>query len=135
MQATYVQIELLMEVLGCDRLQRQELVNAGIVHQDVELPVNALHFAEKARNVRSLRDVTLHRDGLPALIRDAFHHSISAGLAAGIIDHDGCAFRSQMLRNGCSDTFRSACDNRNFPGFSLLILFGFSNSCDRSDNS
>jgi len=47
-----VQVELLVEVLVGDALERGELVDAGIVHQDVEPAERLLRLGEQALDVR-----------------------------------------------------------------------------------
>ena len=66
-QAQHVQVELLVEVFGGDGFERRELVDAGVVHQDVELAERLLGLREEPPDVGFLGEVGLHRDRLAAL--------------------------------------------------------------------
>ena len=67
-QAQHVEVELLVEVLGGDVFQRGELVDAGVVDQDVELAERLLRLGEQPSGCPPvLADVGLHGDGLAAL--------------------------------------------------------------------
>jgi hypothetical protein len=95
-----VQVELLVEVLLGDVFERRELVDAGIVHQDVERAERLLRLGEQALDVRLSRDIGLHRNGLAALAGDLGHHAVGAVLAGGVVDDDRRAFIRQMLGDG-----------------------------------
>ena len=68
-QAEHVEIELLVKVLGGHVLERRELVDAGVVDQDVEPAERLLRLGEEPLDVGLLGHVRLHRDGLAALAR------------------------------------------------------------------
>ena len=67
-QAEHVEVELLVEVLRGDGLERRELVNAGVVHQHVELSVGGLGLGEETFDVVRFGDVGLHGDRFAALL-------------------------------------------------------------------
>ena len=88
-QTEDVEVELpVKEVLG-HLLERRELVDAGVVDQDVEPAECLLAFGKQALDVRLLRYVTLHGDGLAPAAHDLRHHTLGALLAGRVVDDDG----------------------------------------------
>ena len=67
-QTEDVQVELLVKMLFGDFFERRRLVNAGVVHQDVEPAERLLRFGEQSLDLGLLGHIRLHRDGLPALL-------------------------------------------------------------------
>ena len=94
-----------MEVFRGNRFEGRELVNAGVIHQNVQLSIRSLGLGEEARDVPRFGDVGLDGDGLAAFLSDARDHGIGAGLAGGVIDNDRRAFRSEMLSDRSADSF------------------------------
>ena len=80
-QAQHVQVEHLVEVLGRDLLERGELVDAGVVDEDVELAERLLRLGEEPPDVGLLGDVGLHGDGLAALASDLGDDAVGPFLA------------------------------------------------------
>ena len=56
-------------------------------------------------DVRLLRHIRLHGNGLAARRSDVADDFVRASPAGGIVDDDGRAFRSQMPGNGGADPF------------------------------
>ena len=65
-EAEDVEVELLVEVLGCDGSDGLEVVDAGVVDEDVDLAVGLFGLGEELLDVFELGDVALDGDGLAA---------------------------------------------------------------------
>jgi len=92
-----------------DAFERRELVDAGIVHQNVQLARRLFWFLrEEADDVGCLRDVGLHGDGFAALGGDLLHDAIGAFLAGGVIDDDGGALSGKRDGDRRADSFGRA---------------------------
>jgi len=115
-QAQDVQVELLVEVLRGDGFDRCELVDARVVHQDVEPAERRLRLREQAADVRLLREVRLHRDRLTAGPLDLRHNLVGAGLARRVVHHHRRTLRGELLRDLGSDALRRAGDHGDLPG-------------------
>ncbi len=63
-----------MEVLAGDAIEGRELVDAGIVHQDIELAELLLGFGKQPLDVGLLGHVGLDGDRLAALAGDFLDH-------------------------------------------------------------
>ena len=58
---------MLVEVLLRDAFERGELIDPGVVDQDIEPAECLLRFGKKADDLRLLRNVCLDRNGLTTL--------------------------------------------------------------------
>ena len=70
-----------MKQFGSDVLERRERVNAGVVHQDVDLVVRFLGLGEELVDLFRLGEIRLQRDRLPALFLDVGDHLVGPFLA------------------------------------------------------
>ena len=113
-KAEHIEVELLVKVLRGDHFQRQELVEARVVDEDVELAERFLCFGKKTLNILGLGNIGLDGDSLPLLLGDALDDGIRSGLAAGVVDDDGCALGRQVLGNRGADSLGSPGDNGDF---------------------
>jgi hypothetical protein len=108
-------LNCLVEVLLGDGLDGGELVDAGVVDEDVEAAVVLDGRVDDALGFRGgLGDVAAHGDGLAAGRGDGGDNGVRAGLAGGVVDDDGCAFRGERLGDGGSDALGCAGDDCDF---------------------
>ena len=131
-QPQHVEVKVLVKVLGADRLQRRKLIDAGVVHEDVELAEGLLRLRKQPANVFGPGDVGLDGDGFPTRLPNALDDCLCPGLAGGLIDHDGRTGARQVLGNRRTDSFRRARDHSDLPiqflrhdrtPYDLLLLF------------
>ena len=114
-QAEHVEVELLVEVLGGHVFQRSELVDAGVVDQDVEpcrTPSSPRQTAARCRPAwrRSACTATA-LPPLPAISRD---DAVGPLLAGGVVDDDRGAFGGQVHGDRGPDPLRCARDDGDF---------------------
>jgi hypothetical protein len=76
-------VKHLVELFFGNRLDRTELVDAGVVDQDVEAAVIADRCLDDALCLGSLGDVAPYGDGLATGLGDCCDDSLRAGLAGG----------------------------------------------------
>jgi hypothetical protein len=100
-----------MKVLRSDLLELPELVDAGVVDQDVETAERLLGLGEQAVDLLRLRHVGLDGDGSAALARDVGDDAIAALLAGGVVDDDGGARLGQMPGDSGPDPLGSPGDD------------------------
>src|SRR6516164_412945 len=101
-----------MEVLFGDILERGELVDAGVVDQNVQPAEDRLRLREETPDLRRSRYVCLDGDGPSALACDLGDHTVGAVLAGGIVDDNRGALSRQLLGDGGADLLGRADDNR-----------------------
>ena len=94
-QAEHVDVELLVEVLVGDGLDGGELVDAGVVDQDVEAAIVLDGGVDDALRVGGLGDVAPTATALPPASVMASTTTVGAGLAGGVVDDDGGASGGQ----------------------------------------
>jgi hypothetical protein len=76
-----------VKLLGGDLAQRRELIDAGIVHQHVELAAKGLvRLCEQALHIGRVPDVRLHGDGPAARGFDGIDDPLRPGCIRGIVD-------------------------------------------------
>ena len=90
-----VDVELLVEVLGGDGFEGAELVDAGVVDQDVELAVGLDGGVDDGLRVGGLGDVAFDGYGFAAGLGDGVDDFVGAGFAGGVVDDDGGASGSE----------------------------------------
>ena len=81
-QAQYIEVEQREKVLHRDLFQRQVLVEARVVDEDVELAERFLRFGKQMLNILGLGDIGLESDRLPLLVPNALDDGIRAGPVA-----------------------------------------------------
>src|SRR5260370_1078354 len=113
-QAEYIEIELFVEMLGRNRLERQELVGARIVYQNIQLSIRILGFGEETSYVLWLGDVSLDGNRFSAFLSNALNDGVGAGLAGCVVDDDCRAFRGKVFSDGCANTFGGSGDDGDF---------------------
>jgi hypothetical protein len=117
----HIQVEVLVKVLLGDVLERHELVDPGIVDEDVDAAERLLRRGEEMLDVPPASRRWRGRRCLPALVRDLSHDSIRAFLAGEIVDDDRGPLRRHMCRDGSADSLGSAVTIATFPS-SLPML-------------
>ena len=113
-QAEDVGVKLFVEQFLGHTFQRRELIDAGIVDQNVELAIGFARFREEMLDISGFSDIALDRDGLAALGSDGRDRFVSAFLAGSVIDDDLRAFRRQMLGDGRANALGCTSDDRDF---------------------
>lgn len=106
---------MLLEVLRCHGFDRQKLVDAGIVDENIQATEGALSFGEDAGYFLRFCYIALNGDGFATLLVDPLNYGIGAGLAACVGDDNGCAFFGKMLRNGSANSLGGSGDDRDLP--------------------
>ena len=102
---------MLVEVLRRHALERRELVDAGVVDEDVEPAERLLRLGEQALDVGLLRHVGLDGDGLAALAGDLGDDAVGPFLAGGVVDDDGRPLGRQVPGDGGADALGRAGDD------------------------
>jgi hypothetical protein len=109
-------------MIGRHAFDRLKLINPGVIDKNVQFPVGLLGFLEELRYIFRLGKVGLYCHCFAAFVLNLLHHSVRAGLAAGIVHDNRGAFRSKMLRDGGADSFEAPVTTAILP-CSLLIVF------------
>lgn len=84
--AQHVHVELLVEVLFGDLFDRRELVDARVVHDDIEPAIRFHRRIHDAFRIRRARYIARDRDGLAIRRGDVGDDRIGARPAACIVD-------------------------------------------------
>ena len=113
-QAEHVEVEVRVKVILGDVFEGRELVNARIVHQDVELAIGLLGLCKEALDVSSLGDVSLNGNGFAAVGDDFSNDLVRAGFAGCVIDHDGGSLGRETLGDAGSNTLGGSSDDGDF---------------------
>ena len=92
----------------------QELIDAGVVHQDVDRAKSPLGVIEHSLHVGSLGDVALHRDGFAASGGNVCNDAMGSVLGRRVVHYDGGACRAQAPGEAGADTLRRAGDDSHF---------------------
>ena len=91
-----------------------ELVDAGVVDEDVEAAEVLDGGVDDALGFGGLGDVATDGDGLATGGGDGDDDGVRAGLAGGVVDDDGGAFGGERFGDGGSDTLGCASDDCDF---------------------
>ncbi len=86
-----------VKVLFRDLLERQKIIDAGVVDQNVQPAECSLRLCEDFFHIRRLCDIALHGDRFAALGFNVRNDAIGAVLARGIVDDDRRAFPPRAL--------------------------------------
>ena len=98
----YLPVKLLLRYC----FNRRELVDTGVVHQDIEPPKRILCLGKEPLDVILLCHVGLHRDCFSAALRNFIHHAICAFFRGGIVHDDIRAFCGQLFGDFGADSLR-----------------------------
>src|SRR4029077_18088848 len=118
-------------VLFGEGIDGEELVNAGVVHEDVEVAEVLDGCVHEALSLGGLRDIATDGDGFATGGGDGGDHSIRTSLAGGVVDDDGGAFGGERFGDGGSDTLGCAGDDCDFTCELAHIYIPFSVSVDQ----
>src|SRR2546422_909049 len=81
-----LRFELLAKVLGRHVFQRRELIDPGVVDEDVERAERLPGLREQAPNLRFLRDIGLYGERLAAVLSNLGHDTIGTFSTGGKVD-------------------------------------------------
>ena len=101
-----------MEVLRGHGFDRGELVDTGVVHEDVEIPELPLRLRKESPYILLLREIGLDGDRLPTTPSNVGDHLL--GSARCIIDDDRAPARLPSAIR--PQSLRCAGDDRDLPG-------------------
>ena len=132
MRPSTLMLNCAMELFLRHRFEWLEFVDAGVVHQDVDLPECLLRGGEQPLDVRLLRDISLHRDCLAAALRDLVDDAIGVAFRAGVVNDHRRAFRGQLSGDIGADSFRAA---GNDGDFAREFLCGHAHKVKRMDGA
>jgi hypothetical protein len=76
-----------VETLFSDCINSAELVNAGVVHQDVQTAIIFDSGVDNSLGVAGLGNIASHRDSLSARCGDRVDYRPRAGLAGSVINN------------------------------------------------
>ena len=94
-KSEHIQIELFVEVLRRDLLERAKLVDARVVDQDVDRAELLDDGVDEGSDGIGIGHVGLDHDGFAAGLLDFVDDFFRAGLAARVIHRNGRALRRQ----------------------------------------
>src|SRR4029077_16587841 len=103
-----------VEGIDIDGLDGGELVNTGVVDEDIEAPEVFDGGGDDALGFFRLGDIAGDSDGFASGGGDGGDDLISAGFAGGVVHDYGCTFGGEGLGDGGSDTFGGAGDDCDF---------------------
>jgi hypothetical protein len=104
--AENIGVELAVELFLRNLVEGGELIDAGIVHQDVQLPECLLGLGEDVLHVAGFRDIALNGNCLTAVALDLGNDPVRAFLTGGVIHHNRCALGSQALCDTSTNSLR-----------------------------
>ena len=105
-QPQHVEIELAVEVLRRNAIERREFVDAGIVDENVDRAERPDRFSHHRSSRAGGGEVAMHCDRLSALRRDGGDDLLRARLARRVIDADRSACGSELDGNLGADALR-----------------------------
>src|SRR5262245_20052095 len=110
-QAEDVEIELLVKMLRGHIFKWGEIVNAGVVYQDVQLVEFFVCFGKQPLDVGWIGNVGLDGHSRAAVFGDFIYNTIGCFPARRIVDNDGCAFSREVLSDGGTNSLRGTVVN------------------------
>jgi hypothetical protein len=87
-------------------------VDAGVVHEDVEMAELFQNFLGHAEGVRVIADVGLRQHRLAPHLLDVLHDVTRRSLARHVVHRDVSAFLGECERDGAPDSARASGDER-----------------------
>jgi hypothetical protein len=97
-----------------DFFQRDELVNASVIDQDVDLAERFLCFSEQSLDVCLPGDVALDGDCFSAALTDLVYNSVRIVFCGGVVNNYRCALRREIFRDARADSLRRSGYNCDF---------------------
>src|SRR6476646_9520826 len=95
-----------VELLLGGFFQRDELVNAGVVDYDVDLPERFLCFSEQSLDFCLFRNVALDSDGSSAALANLIYYAICVLLGRRIINDHSRTLGCELFCNPGTDSLR-----------------------------
>jgi len=126
-QPENVRGENVLEVRLVNVRQHFEVVNGGIVHDDIKRAEGVDCARDHGFDLPALDEVSLHRHGLPSGRLDFRHDPFRAFAIAAKADRDSCTGLAEGLRDAGADPFRCARDQGDFVFQFLHIFLGWPN--------
>jgi hypothetical protein len=97
-----------------DLFKRFEVVDTGVVNQDVDLPERLLCFSEQTLDIFLLRDVALNGDRFSAALANFVNDFVSIRFRGCLINDHSRAFGGELFGDTRADSFRRTGYNRDF---------------------
>ena len=113
---------MFVDVLGGDGFEREELVDAGVVDEDVEAAEGLGGLRYELGDLGRIGQVGLHGDGLASGGLYSLDEGFGGSSTARVVDHDGGSVGGETLGDGGAYSFGGAGYEGNF---SLKIGHGF----------
>jgi len=107
-----------------DFLQKHELVNAGVIDQDIDLSECFLCFREQFLNFCLLRYAALDSDSFSGALDNFIYHAICVLLCRDVINDYGRARLRKLFCNPRADSLRCSCYYCNFSNWFIAFHFG-----------
>ena len=111
-----VEVELAVEVLGGDLVDGAELVDAGVVDEDVEVAVLLFDRGEGAGDVFGFGEVALDGGCLAPGGGDVGYDLVGSGFAGGVVDDDRGPGGGEVAGDGGSDALGGSGDEGDLVG-------------------
>ncbi|MNL15398.1 hypothetical protein D3C87_1363830 [compost metagenome] len=96
-------VEVLLEQFVAVLRQRQDLEDAGVVHQNIDLAELGFNLVEHPAHVVGIGHIGLDRYGLVTGLTQLHHQSRGFGCAAGVVDGNGETFAGQLFGDDRAD--------------------------------
>jgi hypothetical protein len=103
-----------VELLLGDFFQRNELVNTGVIDQDVDLAECFLCFGEESLDVCFTGDVALDSDSFSAALTDFVDDAVGIVFCGRVVNNYRCPFLPQLFGDARADPFRRSRHNCDF---------------------
>lgn len=88
-----------------------ELVNAGVINDDIQAPEDIDGRVDQRFDFRLVRDIRAHGHGSSTSGFDVGNQLVRTALARCVIDNDFRAISRKLACNAGTDTFRGASDD------------------------
>jgi hypothetical protein len=113
-QAKHVEIEMLVEVFGRDAIQGCELVEPGIVDEDVDRTERLHGRGHDFFHIAGVGEIAVHGSGFAALGGDRCDHALGRRFAGAVVDGDRRTLGGEANRDLGADTLGCAGYQRHF---------------------
>ena len=110
---------MLVEVLGGNAIQRSELVEPGVVDEDVDRAERLDGLGHHRFHIAGVGEIAMDGDGFAALAGDRSHHALGRLLAGAVVDGNRGTLGGEADRDLGADTLGCAGYQRHFAFKSL----------------
>jgi hypothetical protein len=118
-QAKHIEVEMLVEMLRRDGLERGELVDTRVVDEDIDRTERLHRLRDDVLHVLRLGQIAMNRDGFAPLGGDGGDHPVGGLLARAVIDGNRRALGRKPGGDFGTYAFGCACYQRNLAFESL----------------